>query len=322
MAKNDSTPIRERVVFYSGCDAVVGEIFIPRGLAEGERRAAVVLAPGYVATKEMPYGQAEDLTLEGYVALAFDYRGSPGASKLWGADNPPGVIRIYPEECVRDIRAAVTYLSTRKEVIPDRIGLIGGSAGGSYVVPAAAAEPRVKCVISEGGIGDGYRWARLARGSWQFREYIRKIEDDKVKKVLTGVSEVIPTTEFMQFNPSEIDSWVTFSKFFPKMAQLELMVPLEACEAWLEFKPELVVDKISPRAILFICQEVSDIVPPEEVPLFYEKAKEPKKLVVVPASIVPTRYAKFRLDQGARYIPWIWNHMMEWFREYLPARTT
>ena len=313
--------IEEGVIFYSEEDEVIGTIFIPEGLSEGERRAGVVLAPGYVATKEMVYGQAEDLTLEGYVALAFDYRGSPGESKYRGTVNPPGTVRNFPEACVQDVRSAITYLSTRREVDPERIGLLGGSVGASYGVSAAAAEPRVKCVISEGGIGDGYRWARGNRRSWEFRNYIRKIEEDKVNRVLTGKSETIPTSEFMLFNPAETESWRNAPKYFPKMTQLELKVPLEACERWLEYKPELVVDKISPRPILFIGEETSDLVPPEEVPLFYEKAKEPKRLVMVPASIVPSRYEKFRWTEGAegarsRYIPWVWNHMVEWFREF------
>jgi len=310
--------IKERVIFYAEGDEVIGTIFIPENLAKGERRAGVVLAGGYIGTKEKSYGQAEALTEEGYVALAIDYRGSPGESKYRGTPNPPGVVRVFPQARVEDVRCAVRYLSTRKEVNPERIGLLGRSAGGSFVVSAAAAEPRVKCVICEGGVPDGYRWARNNRRSYEFREYIRKIEEDKVNRVLTGKSATIPNSEFMIFNPSEKKSWDEIPKYFPKEAQLELSTPLEVCEKWLEYKPELEVDKISPRAILFIGEETSDLVPPEELPLFYEKAKEPKKLVMVPASIVASRYEKMNLADAGRYVPWIWQHMIEWFRKYIP----
>ena len=313
-------PVEERISFYSEGEEVVGTLFLPDDLGAGGTRAAVVLAPGYIGVKEMVYGQAKDLCQEGYVALAFDYRGGPGESRYRGKSNPSGVVTLFPDAAVWDVRSAVRYLLTRKEVNPERIGLLGSSAGGSYVVVAAAAEPKVACVISEGGIGDGYRWARTARTPWQFRNYIRKIEEDKARRVQTGTSQAIPNNEFMVFNPEEADAWANIPKYFPQMAQHQLRTPLEVCERWLEFKPEAVVAQISPRPILFLGEETSDLVPPEEVPLFYEKAKEPKRLVMAPASIVPSRYHKFRWSEEARYIPWLWNHMREWFARFIPAR--
>jgi len=314
-------PAEERVSFYSDGDEVVGTLFVPDDLRAGERRAAVVLAPGYIAVKEWVYGQAKTLCAEGYVALTFDYRGGPGESRYRGAPNPPGVVVLFPDAAVWDVRSAVRYLLTRNEVNGERIGLLGSSAGGAYVVAAAAAEPKVACVISEGGIGDGYRWARTARTPWQFRSYMRKIEEDKARRVVTGKSEPIPNTEFMVFNPEETKAWAEIARQFPRMAQGTLSTPLAVCERWLEFKPEAVVATIAPRPILFIGEETSDLVPPEEVPLFYEKAREPKKLVIAPASVVPSRYNKFDWANEARYIPWMWSHMLEWFRTHIPSRS-
>lgn len=311
-------PVQEPVSFYSEGDEVIGTLFLPDDRRKDERRAAVVLAPGYIAVKEWVYGQARELCREGYIALAFDYRGGPGESRYRGAANPPGVVILFPDAAVWDVRSAVRYLLTRDEVNADRIGLLGSSAGGAYVIAAAAAEPRAACVVSEGGIGDGYRWARTARTPWQFRNYIRKIEEDRTRRVVTGKSEAIPNTEFMIFNPEETQAWADIARAFPQMAQQALATPLEVCERWLEFKPEAVVASIAPRPVLFIGEETSDLVPPEEVPLFYEKAREPKKLVIAPAAIVPSRYRKFDWANEARYIPWIWDHVIGWFRTCIP----
>jgi len=313
-------PAQDRIKFYSEGDEVIGALFLPDDLETGQTRAAVVLAPGYIGVKEMVYGQAKELCREGYIALAFDYRGGPGESRYRGKPNPPGVVTLFPDAAVWDVRSAVRYLLTRTDVNAERLGLLGSSAGGSYVVAAAAAEPRVACVISEGGIGDGYRWARTARTPWQFRNYLRQIEQDKVRRVRGEPSHVVPNNEFMVFNPEEAEAWATIPKYFPRMAQHELATPLEVCERWLEFKPEAVVAQIAPRPILFIGEETSDLVPPEEVPLFYEKAKELKKLIMAPASVVPSRYHKFRWSEEARYIPWIWNHMLEWLTRFMPPR--
>ena len=69
---------------------------------------------------------------------------------------------------------------------------------------------------------------------------------------------------------------------------------------------------------MFVGEETSDLVSPKEVPLFYERAKEPKGLVMVPASLVRSRYEKFRLAEGTKYIPWIWNNVIDWFPRYMP----
>jgi fermentation-respiration switch protein FrsA (DUF1100 family) len=311
--------VREQSVrFYAEGDEVVATLFLPANTKE--RCPAVAFAPGYIAVKEMVYGSAKDLASEGYVALAFDYRGGPGESLYRGKPNPPGVVTLFPDAAVWDLRSAFRYLQSRDEVDPARICLFGSSAGGAYVVAAAAAEPGIAGVISEGGIGNGYRWARMARTPWQFRSYLKKIEEDKRRRVATGKSQPIPNNEFMVFNPDETQAWVNIAKQFPKMAQHALSTPLEVCERWLEFKPEDVVARIAPRPILFIGEEASDLVPPEEVPLFYERAAQPKTLVMAPAAIVPSRYNKFDWANEGRYIPWMWNHMAGWLREHLPAR--
>jgi hypothetical protein len=56
---------------------------------------------------------------------------------------------------------------------------------------------------------------------------------------------------------------------------------LEYVDETLRFVPEWVVDRIAPRPVLFITTDDDRLVPPEESYRLYERAGEPKKLVVL-----------------------------------------
>jgi uncharacterized protein len=49
------------------------------------------------------------------------------------------------------------------EVDVARLGIYSASYGGATVVFVAAIDPRVKCVVSVVGIGNGARWMRSVR---------------------------------------------------------------------------------------------------------------------------------------------------------------
>ena len=58
-------------------------------------------------------------------------------------------------------------------------------------------------------------------------------------------------------------------------------IPLEYVDDTIGFNPEWIVDKISPRPILFITSDNDRLVLPEESEQLYAHAGDPKKLVVL-----------------------------------------
>ena len=91
----------------------------------------------------MPY--ANHLASQGVVALAFDKRGSGASTGDW--------TDASLEDLAADARAAMTFLATRDDVDPRRIGIWGVSQAG-WVIPLLATgtpSPAFAIVVTGGG---------------------------------------------------------------------------------------------------------------------------------------------------------------------------
>jgi alpha-beta hydrolase superfamily lysophospholipase len=261
---------REDVAFYSEGCRLSGHLYLPDGRAEGERRPAVVLAHGYTGVKELMLPDyAERFAAQGWVALTFDYRGFGTSEGQRG--------RLLALEQVEDIRNAVTYVRTRSEVDPDRLGLWGTSYGCGLVIYAAAYDERVKAVVAQIGIADGMTSATRALNPQQVAALRMGIEQDRRQRVLTGRGTyvdpfaIIPDPEMIAF----------FERHLPVMPHLRTQILLQYVEAHLEFSPISVVDRVAPRALLIIAAEHDAICPADELKRMYERAGEPKRFVLV-----------------------------------------
>ena len=88
-------------------------------------------------------------------------------------------------------------------------------------------------------------------------------------------------------------------------------LPLEYVDDTLGFHPEWVVERISPRPILFITTDNDRLVPPEESESLYDHAKEPKKLVTLKGH---SHYAVYQEPAFSE----VMNESIAWFNQYIP----
>jgi fermentation-respiration switch protein FrsA (DUF1100 family) len=221
---------------------------------------------------------------------------------------------VIPWEQVEDIRNAITYLQTRSEIDPDRIGLFGSAWGCSTAVATAALDNRVQCLVGTVGIGDCERWLKSERPRWEWAKFLKRLEDDRKARVLTGESAVVHPNEIhipdRAASKARDESWTAFIKKSGYAGY-----PLETAEAVIEFKPEQFVSKISPRAALFIHMGEDVTVPPEESSSLYQKAGEPKKLVIMKGR---SHYDTFQFTNPTVFAE-IMTIALDWYKQHLSA---
>lgn len=246
---------------------------------------------------------AARFALEGWVCLIPDYRYFGGSG-----GEPRG--RLLPLAQVADIRNAITYLAQFPEVDPGRTGLFGTSFGGANVSYTAAADGRVRCAVSNCGIGDGGRWLRGLRRGREWAEFTKRLEADRVRRVLTGASERVHSHDIMLPDPATQAAREARQQAFPDW---DLSLTLESAEAVIEFRPEEVVHRIAPRAMLWIHAGEDVLVPPEESRRMFERAGEPKRLVILPG------LGHYDTYTGAGFDAMV-GHAIAWFREHLEGR--
>ena len=120
---------REKVVFKNrfGIE-LVGDLYLPKNRAAGERLAAVVVGHPFGGVKEQTSGlHAQKLAERSFAALAFD------AAFYGESGGEPRHIEA-PEIRVEDFSAAVDFLANDARVDPARIGVLGVCGGACYAV--------------------------------------------------------------------------------------------------------------------------------------------------------------------------------------------
>ena len=119
---------------------LAGDVYKPKG-AEG-RLAAVAVSGPFGPVKEQSSGlYAQHLAEAGFLAVAFDpsYTGESGGEPRRMAS---------PDINTEDFLAAVDFLSTRDDVDPEKIGIVGICGWGGMAVNAAALDPRIKATVA------------------------------------------------------------------------------------------------------------------------------------------------------------------------------
>lgn len=143
-------PPRERLthtpgdlgLFYEEVTFVTSDGLELRGwfLPSRQGRAAVILGHGFTRSRQEMLDVAAMLHRNCYNVLLFDWRAhgeSEGERTTFG----------YKE--VQDVAAALDFVSSRPEVDPERIGVLGKSLGGAIAISAAADLSQLKAVVSD-----------------------------------------------------------------------------------------------------------------------------------------------------------------------------
>lgn len=119
---------------------LAADMYIPKN-ATGKLPAIAVSGP-FGAVKEQSSGlYAQTMAERGFLTIAFDpsYTGESGGEPRYVAS---------PDINTEDFCAAVDFLSTRDDVDPERIGIIGICGWGGMALNAAAIDTRIKATVA------------------------------------------------------------------------------------------------------------------------------------------------------------------------------
>ena len=139
---------------------------------------AVVLAGGWCYTKEivMP-AAAEAFTREGLAAIVFDYRNLGIERRRLGASIiDPVALRL------RTTRTRSASRRRTRKSMPTRIGVWGISYSGGHALIIGATDPRVKCIVSNVAVVDGWENMQRVQGERKLRKMQELIADDRRRR--------------------------------------------------------------------------------------------------------------------------------------------
>jgi dienelactone hydrolase len=270
------------------------------GRAAGGGLPGVVLCHGYNGVRDLYLPDAaRALAAAGYVALTFDYKG-------WGgSEGPP--LRLDPFGRVADAAAAVSFLAGLPGVDARRIGLFGWSFGGSTAIWLAAHDRRVGAVASIVGVGDGARWMRSVRSAAEWDELMARARHDRAGRLATGQSRAAPRESILRLDPESL-ARSTASRQATAGAASE--IPLEFIDETVAFRPEWIVDRLAPTALLLVTCERDAVVPPAESEALYRRAGEPRRLVVIAGAGHYDVYAGAAFERTmAESLSWFGEHL-------------
>ncbi len=267
------------IQFRSGGVQCAADLYRPKGLPRGKRRPGLVIGHGFSLVKSCLTEQAQALADAGFVVLAIDYRtfGNSGG-------RPRG--QLFPLNEAEDFRSAISYLQTRRDVDPQRIGIWGASFAGALVSYVAAVDERVKAACAVVPVTDGYTWMRLLRSENDFEALVRAVEEDRARRFRGEKGARIPvigppgTLCGLPYDEQIAQFFEVVPEAFPTWRDT---ITLESVEKILEFSPLSFVHRITPRPYLIISTGGRDIVHPAwSVAALYDAACEPKRLEFLP----------------------------------------
>jgi pimeloyl-ACP methyl ester carboxylesterase len=286
--------MEERVSFVSDKLALSGVVHLPE--PNGVRHAAFLVLHGFGSNKDGGGGKAVAalLTGLGYAALRFDFRGCGDSEGERG--------HVICHEQVRDTRNALSYLASRADIDPQRIGVVGQSFGAAVAVYSAGVDRRVAACISSGGWGDGVKKFRRQHASPRdWAKFSAMMKEGKRRK-RSGKPMMVPRYDIVPIPP----------RLRGNLAPGSIMeFPFEVVESMYAFNANEVVGRISPRPLLLLHSANDSVTPTEQSIELFALAGKPTDLHLI------ADVDHFMFSEGNTLVV---NLVRNWLDKYFPPR--
>lgn len=274
---------REDVEFKTSDNVTLrGWFYKPDQASGGKALPCLVMAHGFSALKEMDLNTfAEYFT--GKLALnclVYDNRG------FGSSDTKEGQPRqeIIPAQQTSDFSDAITYAQMRPDVDPNKIGIWGSSYSGGHVLWVGAVDRRVKAVLSQVPLVDGWaNFHRLVRSD-VVPAMNEMFQQDRHGRASGKQAGTLPVVDENPQAPSALptaDSYKFFSDW-EKKSPWKNEVTVRSMEALREYNPSSHIHHITPTPLLMTVADGDVLTPTDLAMEAYSRALEPKELHILP----------------------------------------
>ena len=276
-------------------------LFIPEGVGV---RPAITMAHGFAGTREHGIERfAEAFAAAGFVVLLHDHRnfGTSGGDLRGDID---------PWMQVADWRRAISYLETRPEVDPTRIGLWGTSYAGGHAIVLGATDRRLRCVVAQVPTISGYEQGLRRISPDALPALERAFNDDeraqlhgeppRRQAVVSGDASVLAAYR----SQDALDFYLQ-----PIPAGLwENEITLRSTRAARMYEPGNWISRVSPTPLLMIVARDDRLTVADLALAAYQRALEPKRLALIAGGHFDPYLDQFPFAEAAA---------TGWFREHL-----
>ena len=267
--------MRRDIEFQSKGVTCRGWLYTPDAAAPDTRHPTIVMAHGFSGVKEQALPDfAEQFATAGYAVLLFDYR-------TFGASDGEPRCQMFPLDMVEDYRNAINWACEQPNLDAGRIGIWGTSYSGGLVAYAATYDKRIKAVVAQvpsltnqeaRRAADPSRWDAVGR--FLLNDRIERYQTGKVNYIKVVSSEADPCAL------PGLESFNAFMALKERAPNWRNGITVESLEKIREFDPVTHIAMIAPAALLVIAAERDSLIPIAAVRKNFERAPEPKKLVV------------------------------------------
>lgn len=304
--------IQREIEFPSGGETVRGDLLLPEG--DGPF-PVVVMAGGWCYVKELRQPQyAQDFLARGFAALIFDYR------RMGASDGEPRQ-HIDPWDQIEDYKNAITFAENQPELDPRRIGVWGISYSGGHALIVGAVDPRVKAVVSNVPVIDGYETMWRMHGTDRFRKLKALVAEDRAKRTKTGEYGYMPMSGVPQHPNDEFSVWpdddvrTVFNELKATQApRHEHRNTVASLERLMEYNAAPYAQRLINVPTMMIVAHDDDITMwDQEIAAFQAIPSANKELVVLPATTHMVLYSDVSaLDYAAHAAgSWFDRHLKE-----------
>lgn len=266
------------ISFNSEGQVCRGRLWLPEGRAPGAKMPAIVLANAITAVKELIVpGYAERFAAAGFAALTFDYR-------HWGESEGEPRYHFEPLAQIQDLRNALTWLAAQPDVDPTRLGGWGVSMGGGHMLHLAAFERRLAAVAVTATAVRSLPVYEAMMGLPGLQAMLAQLGQDRAARFWT---DAVATTRPAWGRPGDdcllpveeaLDFYMPGGQ--PAAPTFVNRLTVASVENMIAYDPDFAIHLASPTAVLFV-HATADVIPVAAVREVFERAHEPKKLVVL-----------------------------------------